>query len=215
MKLKVFFLSHKQEILGQVPEMPFATEKVLLGSLPLGEFQDNRLGEGRAFLTDLNTEGADYLGFLNARLIEKYDRWQIHRHRNDMSWDRVRELSSRLEPDKVIAPWNASPDWANYSESQHPNMMPILQRMADHAGMKLHTTRPSIWGNDFICEQSVWFSWRAFWRNTFEAVHGWYGWDPPYSTGPNMDASRKPAYVYERITTLYFANHPELQIEAL
>lgn len=215
MKLKIFFLSHDQNILDDVPEMPFATEKVLLGSLPLGEFQDNRLGEGRAFLADLNTEGADYLGFLNARLLEKYNRWQIHRHRNDMSWDRVKDLPSRLAIHKVIAPWNAPPDWAAYSESQHPNMLPILQRMAAHTNMRLDTAQPSLWGNDFICESHVWLSWRVFWRNTFEMIHGWYGWDPPYLVTPNMDPNRKPAYIYERITTLYFGNRPELTIEAL
>jgi len=100
-RIKVFILSHVPERFESVPDWP-EFERVLLPALPLaGDLATNWMGEGRAFLSDLDSEGAEYIGYMNARCPIKYGAGQ-----NDppFSWERFRARLGSLEPHIVLAP---------------------------------------------------------------------------------------------------------------
>jgi hypothetical protein len=218
MTLKVFALSHTQDRLDALPKIGWL-EPVHLGrlsDLPT-EFQDNGLGECRAFLSDsLDSEKADWIGCLNARYDAKY----AH-----MTGVRLAELPAALErllaPSKVVAVWptNASwldcgSAWADFSARQHPGLLPLLEELAAFTDTALDTGRPSLWGHDFVCARAVWKDWRVFFRKCFAYFYDRYGMDLPFPP-INIDPKRKAAYFYERVTTLYFANRKDLEIVPL
>ena len=201
-ELKIFILSHKKDVLDRVPNLGYF-EKLDLSVLPLGQYQDNRLGEGRAFLADLKIDNAAYLGFLNGRLPQKYPK---------LKWNSaIKSIQSQLKPENVLFAWGAASDWANFSEKVHPGIKKVIQELADFTGLKLTTGRISLWANDFICHRKVWLEWREFWKKCFFEFHKRYNWNFSFSN-KGLDPNRKPAYFYERITTLYFANRPDLRL---
>lgn len=199
--LHVFVPYHQPEMLSRVPQRPWLT-KILLGDLKIDppEYQDNRLGEGRLFLSNLeHPPGAEWVGVLNARCPEKYVKFD---------WDTVPvAIGDGLDPRAVFAPWPTlngwSNDWLRYSESVHPGMESLLNQLTPGPIQSVRR-RPSLWGNDFVCHRTVWDRWLDFWRQCFFYHHTVYGFDPPFACDPKYNG-RKPALLYERVTTLFFA----------
>lgn len=207
--LHIFVPYHDFRVLGGVPQRPWLS-RVLLPHLNLSDpsLRDNRLGESRLFLSSLrHPEGVDRVGVLNARCAQKY---------RGFDWDAVPDLVKSLMtgPEKVLCPWPTvngwSDDWLAYSESVHPGMTRLIHQNLFQP-MEDVCRRPSLWGNDFICHRTVWDEWITYWRQAFNYYHGRYEFDPPFACDPKYD-NRKPALLYERITTLYFAMRPDLHI---
>lgn len=215
MKIKLFVLSNRRDLLESVPEPRAADvthQKVYLHDLPLGRLQSNMLGEGRAILHDLDYGDADYVGLANARWDHKYDKLGTR-------LGNLGEIALEMaRPHVVLAPWPTNADWLNYGPdwpgltvAVHPSMANMLQELYDFTGMPLNTGLVSFWANDFICRREVFESWREHWRRCFNHFHGRYGFLLPYRA-ENMDVRRLPAYFYERVTTHYFANRVDLEV---
>lgn len=208
-RAKIFILSHVPERFESVPDWP-ELERVLLPALPLeDELRTNLIGEGRAFLAELDTIGTEYIGCMNARAPTKYGAAGA----DPGYWRALRARVALLEPGVVLAPYIAPPEWAAYSGQVHPGMALLLQELQELTGLPLETGRSSLWANDMVMHHSVWTDWLSFWRRCFGYFHGRWGWDWPSFRVP--DLSRGPAYFAERWTTLYFANRPDLTIERL
>jgi hypothetical protein len=210
--MRLFVLSHRQDLLDAVPNQ-LCFYKVNLSRLRLGRYQNNLLGEGRALLYDLDDNDAEYLGFINARWDYKYPNLQTRLTNLDNT------VWPQLEATRVLAPWTTGTsywgnDWYNQAIEVHPSMAGLLTELASYTGLSLKTDRSSLWANDFICYRDVWHDWRQFWRRCFSHFHNRYGFLLPYRS-ENMDVSRMPAYFYERVTTLYFANRNDLQVVQL
>jgi len=208
--LRLFVLSHRQDLLDAVSDQP-CFHKVNLARLPLGRYQSNLLGEGRAVLYDIDigVDDADYFGLVNARWDDKYPNLQT----------RLANLNNMAQPQlaasQVLTPWatdsDEASDWYYWTTYFHPSMADLLDELAAFSGLSLRTGRVSLWANDFICQRDVWYSWRQFWRRCFTHFHGRYGFLLPYRS-EDMDVARLPAYFYERVTTLYFANRADLHV---
>jgi len=207
-RVKVFILSHVADRLDSVPDWP-EFERVLLPALPLErDLRTNLIGEGRAFLADLDVEQAEYVGYMNARAPAKY-RGALEDPAE--YWESFRARLASLTPGVVLAPSIAESWWAEFSDQVHPGMLRLLHEVRDLTGLRLDTGRISLWANDMVMHRSVWAEWLVFWRGCFTHFHRLWGWDWPFPP-IGLDASRKPAYFAERWTTLFFANRADLQI---
>jgi hypothetical protein len=191
----IFVLSHKKEILTQAPS-GMGLEHVWLPGLDLpAEFQINALGEHRAFLAELEPHAdAHRVGYLNGRLDNKY---------GPHAFDKALKLAERLQPQQVLRCWPARTTWRQQSDGFHKGMGVLIERLASQ--FSLRASGQSLWANDFVCSRELWEKWRAFWREAFAWCWHEFGLDPPYASD-NLDKNRKPAYLYERIGTLFWAN---------
>jgi hypothetical protein len=108
----------------------------------------------------------------------------------------------------VAAPWPTingwSDDWLAYTETVHRHMKGILNLCVPKQVDRTWWNCPSLWGNDFVCHRAVWDEWLGFWKKSFVHLHWVYGFYPPFRCDPKYD-DRKPALLYERVTTLFFA----------
>lgn len=201
--IKIFVLSHEQALLDLTPNGP-EFEKVNLSSLDIGPCQSNQLGECRAFFRDFSDVDAEYIGFANARWNQKYFRLKT----------RLETLPYHVErlaaPGWVLAPWPAH-DWIKLTLHHHPTMEPLVSEMLQTMALSPNNDQVSVWANDFICHRSVFFDWLRFWKTTFEHFYGRYGLDLPFDIA-GTDPSRKSAFFFERVTTAYFANRPDVRI---
>lgn len=203
--LRIFILSHRQDLLDAAPTGK-AIRKVDLNTVVEGTFSNNLIGEGRAFLADHDTGYAHYLGFANARWNNKYP------HLRTKLEDLSRIAHNMCLPNRVLVAWGST-DWYTHTLQVHPTMDPLLREMAALTGANL-IDAPTCWAHDFICHRDVWYDWLHYWRKCFGYFHRKYGFMPPMdSTG--MDVCRLPAYLYERVSALYFANRPDLEIVQL
>jgi len=203
--LKIFCLYHKQDTLDSVQNRPYL-QKINLSKLQVGSYQDNRLGENRAFLAQLPIDKhIEYVGYLNARLNKKYA-WR------GLNYDNLIErLIPKLAPDTVVYAWPADENWAAFTRKMHHGIDHLLKELAKVTELKLITDTKTFWANDFICHRDVWADWLLFWRKTFFHFHDLHGFDLPFPTY-NVDEKRKPAYFYERVTSIYFANRTDLKM---
>lgn len=206
---------HTPTVLAEVPDEPWLT-RYLLPDLHMNPptLQTNLLGEGRLFLCQdvRHPEWADYVGVFNARAHRKY---QI----DGFCWDRVPGAFERQHGFKtVLCLWPTAngrgDDWLAYSDIIHPGMGRLVAHACNHAGVELVRTRPSLWANDFICHWEVWEQWLTFWRASFHYLYGRFGPDPPFRCSDQY-ADRKPALLYERLTTAYFASREDLEVVRL
>lgn len=212
-KLKIFGLYHKQPILDALPNVDWLT-KINLSELKT-EYQYNNLGECRAFLVDLDLGNAEYIGFANARWNKKY-------HHINVKFEQIGQIADKhMRPDLVLAPWptnafwlNVGADWAALTLTMHPSMGQLLTELATTTGLSTVPNKISLWANDFICHRTVFIEWREHWRKCFKHFHGKYGLKLPF-TKFNVDVNRHPAYFYERLTTIFFANRTDLKVEPI
>lgn len=201
MELHVFAPYHDPAVLARLPARPWLTP-VLLGDLTglPPAWRDNRLGEGRLFLSNLeHPPDAPWVGVLNARCPDKYP---------GFDWDAVPEAAAAAPAGSVVVPWPTrngwSDDWLAYSEGVHPGLAGTLCRWFDLDPDDPAFHAPSLWGNDFVCRWAVWRRWRNFWVRTFFGLFARYGFAPPVAVAPRY-AGRELALVMERVTTLFFA----------
>src|SRR5579872_4421535 len=185
MRLSVFVLYHDQRVLDAIPRQDFLVP-VNLSTLDIGRFQDNLLGESRAFLSDISDVEDDYIGFVNARWDQKY--FQLHTRLATLG----HEVERLAAPGWILCPFRAT-NWVANTQLYHPSMMPLLEELSGTAGLPLNNDKESVWCNDFICHRSVFFDWRRFWRQMFGHFDGKYGLKLPFNPA-DADPSRYPAF---------------------
>jgi len=195
----------------KVPKSP-ALQLVDLTSLSIGSFQNNQIGEGRAFLSNRVRFGSDLTGFANARWDEKYKYLQTKL--SDLPAFCRQFRGHRV----VLAPWTTdwpghghNTNWMEVTLHWHPSMEPLLLELSELTCLSLDGTRRSLWANDFIASSDVAQDWLNFWRFVFAYFHGRYGFKLPFLPD-NLDGARQCAYFYERVTALYFSHAMNVNI---
>lgn len=205
---------HTRPMLEEVPDQPWLTKHCLPDLKTANPWcQDNCFGEGRLFLASgvEHPVWADYCGALNARSHHKYAT-------DNFQWEKIPKALDEIAPNEVRCPWPTvngwSDNWMDYTESVHPGMGRLVAHACNHLHVELISEGPSLWANDFVCHREVWDGWLAFWRAGFHYLHGRFGNDPPFACGDQYK-HRKPALLYERLTTAYFASRTDLKIVKL
>jgi len=200
----IYVLSHNPELLW-IADVGHDYYKVYLNNLHIGtKHNSNLYGECRAFLCDF--EISDVTGIVNARWNNKYPK--ISTRLADLS--KYIDLCN-IKPNEVHAPWTCPSNWYTHTINVHPDMKKLLDELKEFSGLEFNDDKPTLCANDMImCKQTM-HDWLAFWRKCFHHFDNKYGALLPMMYH-NMDPSRGPAYFYERITALYFANRPDLKI---
>lgn len=201
--VKIFVLSHDLATLRLVP-LSREFETIHLGSLAVGEYQSNQLGECRAFFQNFSGVDADFIGFANARWDQKY--FQLHTRLHSLV-EQTRRLAA---PGWVLAPWPAH-SWIDVTLHHHPTMKPLLDELLITMDITKNNHRLSLWANDFVCHRSVFLDWHRFWQTAFGHFYSKYGLELPFGK-EGTDESRHAAFFFERITTAYFANRLDVRI---
>ncbi len=219
-KLKLFVLYHCQQYLNNTPDIEHA-QKINLTKLKTPH-RSNMLGEGRAFLDDLDTEGAEYIGVINARWNHKYTHQFAYKLKTTFTDIPNHALEAidigTLSKTSVIAPWttdapilNLNNNWYDFTLGIHPTMSRLLSELVSVTKFDPRNGRRSFWANDFICHRLVYLEFVKYWRRIFAHFHGRYGYLLPMSSW-GIDTCRAPAYFYERVSTLYWANRLDLTV---
>jgi hypothetical protein len=199
--VRIYVPSHRQDLLHAIPDDP-RLHRVDLGSLHRGtRYASNLYGEGRLFLADPAL--LPITGFANARFDDKYT--HLRTRLADLPG-----LAEALAPDTVLAPWTAR-GWLAHTYEAHPTMDALLEELLAFSGLPAHDDRLTLWANDLIAHESVVRAWLSFWRRCFLHFDGRYGALLPMGL-EGMDPARTPAYLYERVTALYFASRDDLKI---
>jgi hypothetical protein len=204
-RLEVFVVYHDPQTLAGLDDKPFLIRR-WLDDLPAGRYSHNSLAESRAYLADLPYQAdAEYVGLATARWNKKYPRI--------LGLQDLDKLD--LQPNLVYAAEKTKPGWVGWSDECHPGMRRLIYEMAGLWDLPVEC-RSSVWANNFICHRSVMHDLMPFWRRTFDFMYQKYGLDPPFVTEKEAYSRYKqhlhPAYLYERITTLYFTNRTDLKV---
>lgn len=202
-KLTIHVVYSNQEVLDRIGDRSHI-RKVRLDLLPIGKYQVNELAETRFLLSDIPLD-SEYIGFSSARWNEKYP--------DNVPLEELDQLP--LAPDVVWVGFPALACWAAFSEDVHPGMLPYLQELHAVSGLPALTGH-SFWSNNFICHRQVFADFLAKWRAMFDAMYARHGCN--FKFGNNYARSKlyipalHPAYFYERLTVLYFANRTDLRM---
>jgi hypothetical protein len=206
--IKVYLLSH---IDGDNFKNKSANliEKINLNTLELPIENTNDLAENRIFLANDNCfcPNSNYLGVLSSRYEEKYP--------NLIRLNNLSLIKKKIEPNKVLV---AAPTkefnqgkWIEWSEYYHGPIRKYLDELASIMGLPL-VNNESFWANNFICHRSIFFDFLKVFKKTFLEMHKRHGYLMNFKTD---DPSRASAYLYERVSMIYFSNRTDLIIEKL
>lgn len=217
--LNLFVLYHNQGKLDSIPNLDCA-QKVNVATINV-PYRSNMIGEGRAFLADLDTKSAQYVGVVNARWDHKYDQFD-HKLQTKLAdlpaYVERCVTDGTMNPRTVHAPWTTdSPmldiknEWYEFTLKIHPTMEKLLRELQRFTGMEMSNKRRTFWANDFICHRLAYFDFIEFWRRCFRHFHSKYGYLLPMSTY-GVDTCRYAAYFYERVSALYWANRTDLEV---
>lgn len=207
-KLRLYLLGHDQQSLNSIPDIN-DVRKINLNNLVLPIPNTNDIAENRFFLLEEEffNDCPEYVGVLSAQYEKKYPEL--------IKFKEVLDLEKYLQPDLVFA---ASPTslfnegkWVEWSNTYHLTMRPYLEDMAAFSGITLEN-RSTFWANNFICHKNLFLDFINFFKKTFSYMHKKYGYDFEFKVD---DPSRKPAYLYERVSMLFFSNQCDLKIEKI
>lgn len=207
-KLLVFVLGHETSHLEKIPKEDYLCP-VNLNHLSLPIENTNHIAENRFFLLEPEQfkNCPEYIGVLSANYEAKYK--DLIRFKD---FERLNKLLDRF----VV--YAASPTesfcngkWLEYSYSYHKTIKPYIEDMAKTFFLRLDN-KPTFWANNFICHKDDFIRFIKFFKDVFKYMHGKYGYDYNITVD---DQSRKAAYVYERISMLYFSNREDLLIRRL
>lgn len=204
-EIMVFVLGHNKSQIERVNGRSYLQLVDLKNlKLPKSEWENNQLAENRIFLSPLVEDiKSQYVGFITASYPQKYPHIPLF---ND-----INQLKPQLSPDTILVAETNSEQWAYHSEQSHPGIETYLEEISRITGLSL-SARSSFWGNNFICPTSEFNKFLIFWRKQFEYLYNKYKFDFDFHVAEHDDPSRRAAYLYERLTTLYFANASHLKI---
>lgn len=89
------------------------------------------------------------------------------------------------------------------AEFFHPGMGVLLDQVCQRNGWDYYGT--GLVTNSFIAHRTVWYSFLKWFRTEFDYWDARYGDEFPFAC-PNTRPWCRPAYFYERLTTLWFQN---------
>lgn len=206
-KAKIFVLGHSNRCFQTVPDCPHL-QKVDLSRLALPIPNTNDLAENRFFLVDeaFLDDCPEYVGVLTWRYDSKYN-WLL-------SLAELPEMFERLSPDVVYAaaPTDATiKDWVDYTISFHKTIRPYLDELSSMTGLTW-SDKECFWANNFICHKSLLIEYMRFARAVIARMQAKHGDRMAYYV---EDKSRVPAYLYERLTMLWFSNRHELSFKSI
>jgi hypothetical protein len=204
-EIDIFVLGHEKCQIDKIPSKPFL-HKINLNQLELPIKNTNDLAENRFFLLKKEqfNNCKDYIGVLTSNFDTKYP--------NLLSLENFDQIREKLKHDTVYA---ASPTetfyegkWLKYTYKYHLTIQKYIEDMAKQFHLSLEEN-PTLWANNFICHKSIFFKFLEFFQKVFSYMHQKY----EYSYQMKVDdPSRTAAYVYERISMLYFSNRKDLKI---
>lgn len=191
----IYVLAENEEKLQLVENNP-NFQKVNLSLLDVGKYQLNCLAENRIFLSELPETPT--VGFATARWDQKY------KHK-------ISKLES-LSPTgtSVYVADLTGKEWAFRSDTLHPGMYKLLQELSSFSGLPLDAGE-TFYSNNFVCSWEVFADFSPFWKKCFHHFFDKYGPNLPFKNcWSGYKQELHPAYFFERITMLYFANHGSL-----
>lgn len=199
--LKIFVTYFDEPQVNKIPPA-LHLSKVNLTTLPVGEFQDNRLSEHRLFISEkLKDEKCPYVGFMTWRWFQKNkfmipleQLWQLYR-----------------SPEIVWAAW-PDKNWYRKSCIDHPGIKKYLDELIELTGFESDGT--GLLANQFICSIDVYRDFEVWFRKYFYLFHTKYGYNYDFFVKDNY-MNRQPAVFYERFAALYFANRKDLIIKQI
>lgn len=206
--LRIYTLGHSEESLKIIPNH-HAFKKVNLNDLVLPIANTNDLAENRFFLLDESYfhDCPEYIGVLTAQYEKKYPAL--------IKWNKILDLQNHLNPEEIFA---ASPTelfnegkWVEWSFDYHKTIKPYLEDIANFAQIPL-SNNPTFWANNFICHKRVFFEFIKFFKKIFNYMHPKYGFNFAFKVD---DTNRTAAYLYERVSMLWFSNKDNLKISKI
>lgn len=193
----IYILAENDEKLNRVQNHP-NFRKINLCSLEIGEFQLGELAENRFYLS--NPEYFDVMGFASASWNKKYH------HRIEALVD------LKPQENQVYVADTVGINWAFRSDMNHPGMYKLLKELSSLTGKNLEAG-VTFYSNNFVCHGNVFSEFLPFWKKCFFYLFDKYGLNPPFQNQwSGYKPHLHPAYLYERITMLYFANRQDLEI---
>jgi hypothetical protein len=205
-KIKIFVLGHSDESFKNIPNKPHL-QKINLSNLLLPIPNTNDLAENRFFLLDESffKDCPDYIGVLSSSYESKYQ--------NLIGLENLVDIAAKISPKIIYAP---SPTahfnngkWVEWSEHYHGNNMLLLMKEITSLYNVRLENKPTFWANNFICHKSVFLDFIAYFKIIFEYMHEKYKYNFDIRVD---DKSRIAAYVYERVSMIYFSRRNDLEI---
>lgn len=204
-ELDTFILGHEQSKLDKIANKPFL-RKINLSQLELPIPNTNDIAENRLFLLKKEqfAHCKDFIGVLTSNFDTKYPHL--------LKLENLDQIREKLKHDIVYA---ASPTetfyegkWLKYTYKYHLTIQKYIEDMAKQFHLSLEE-KPTLWANNFICHKSIFFNFLEFFQKVFSYMHQKYGYTYQMKVD---DPSRTAAYVYERISMLFFSNLQNIKI---
>ncbi|HEY5313676.1 MAG TPA: hypothetical protein VIK18_14205, partial [Pirellulales bacterium] len=199
-RLTIHVLGHDRAKLAACPDEPPLTHVYLPDLDP-----SNDNAESRIFHSDvLDHCPSEYIGLVTASWDKKY---ATH------CWPLAELHRLPLLPRVVWCAYEIDGRWPELSDESHPGFLPVLEQVASWAGLAPDDYhRPAFWSNNFIAHRSIVRELAAFHRRLWPRILSTFGRLPPYDTSGQDGDARKLSYLTERVTMLFFANRPDLEI---
>lgn len=158
----------------------------------------NEIAESRFFLSNYAENlQSEYIGVVSGSWDRKYGSLvSLHNLHTKVYY--------MLQKDIILFADYAPPTWVEDSDRNHPGMGVLIEELASAMGVTNYHTR-TVYANTFVCHKSIWQDFLQFWKQAYDYCNNKYGLNPPFDQG-RFDSNRKVAYLYERITMLYFAS---------
>jgi hypothetical protein len=201
-KLIFFVLHNDQKMLDSIKNRSYI-KKINLNTLDINsEFKTNKLCENRFYLSNIYETHHEYVGFGSAK-------WNI-KYPNNIKIEDLHMIENQLNPKTVFIAQRAYAGWDEFSDKWHPGIIKLIHELSEVSNLSLEGE--SLWANNYICHRSVFIK---FWRPMFDYFYNKYGLDFPFDVGDFNKRHVKPAYLLERITTIYFSNRKDLTLTPL
>ena len=223
-KVKIFVLSHDPDLLSLICENKDLSV-VNLNDLDLSSrLNGNELAENRFFLSKIDLGSSSSIGCISARWNERFP-----------NYPNVQELGSfveKLTPTQFLAPQSLVLSrkqffgWIQNQDLVHPGMSKLLVDLLKGLNLNFDSDekRTIVMGNNFVCSRDVFEDFLEFWKRGFEHMDRKFGFDLPFTYRcpkcglvdkngiGRWGKSRHSAFFYERVTALFFASRPELEL---
>jgi hypothetical protein len=222
--LELFVLSHTNELLGMVPQKPFIN-KVLLSSLNIPvKFQGEELAENRFFISEeSNKASGKYIGCISSRWDERFPKFPKIKDLDVLAHS-LSDLDV-LAPQSLRVTKSQFVSWVNLQDLVHPGMSALLWEVIDrNLSLEKNHHYNIVMGNNFILSRTIYFEFLNFWRKAFVDLNNKFGFDFPFSYRcpicglesingiGRWSRLRHSAFLYERLTAIFFASRPDLNL---
>jgi len=205
--LKIYVLGHSEECFNSYAAKDFLV-KTNLNQLDLQVPNRNCDGECRFYIQPQSFCDTlpNYVGSLTWRHNIKY--------KDVINLEAMDVLEKSLSEKTVYASAPSSiyfPNWISYTHAYHRTISAYLEELAGIMGMPL-SNNPTCWANNFVCHREVMADLMRVFREVYPKVNSLYRGKIDIKCD---DPNRSGAYLYERVSMIYFANRPDLDIRPM